>query len=428
MNNDAYAVALAEIEEDRLDKGVWARSFAESGGDESKAKATYIKVRAESIQSDAGVRVAVANSEAGATELPGLYASVIGEKNRGYYLAKFQAFDEQGPGLHASWNWAAFFFTGFWALYRRMYGWFFACVAANAAALTFAKVPNAPVYQAVLIVFCLLWLAFAIFADSLYYRRVKARIFAARRSNSDAAHVCMRLHATGGVLVWAPIVFGSIPVVGIVAAVALPAYQDYSKEKMLPVTFGTNDKVEASPARRSQIDEFLRDAPQQRPAAGQSPTPQFVPFTGVLDPSRRPTDSSQPLSRPQAASTAERKPVVPQVPVTRASEQERAYRTQVEADLKFASARAIENYPFLDTPVGKEALDKIIEKRDKLIAQGVYPALALTRAVNDFAQAYAPVAPSDVPKAKPTDTERPASYDSFPAVCRWVTPSEWSCK
>lgn len=36
-SNDAYAAALAEIEEDRLDKGVWARSFAESGGDESKA-------------------------------------------------------------------------------------------------------------------------------------------------------------------------------------------------------------------------------------------------------------------------------------------------------------------------------------------------------------------------------------------------------
>jgi len=47
--NDSYAAALAEIEEGRLDKGAWARSFAESGGDESKAKALYIKTRAESI-------------------------------------------------------------------------------------------------------------------------------------------------------------------------------------------------------------------------------------------------------------------------------------------------------------------------------------------------------------------------------------------
>ncbi len=50
-NNEAYATALAEIEECRLDKGIWARSFADSGGDEPKAKAAYIKARAEAIQS-----------------------------------------------------------------------------------------------------------------------------------------------------------------------------------------------------------------------------------------------------------------------------------------------------------------------------------------------------------------------------------------
>lgn len=48
--NDSYAEALAEIEEGRLDKGVWARSFAESGGDEPKAKALYIKARAEAMK------------------------------------------------------------------------------------------------------------------------------------------------------------------------------------------------------------------------------------------------------------------------------------------------------------------------------------------------------------------------------------------
>ncbi|MBK7507658.1 MAG: hypothetical protein IPI16_05585 [Comamonadaceae bacterium] len=34
--NDAYAGALAEIEEGRLDKGAWARAFADAGGDEPK--------------------------------------------------------------------------------------------------------------------------------------------------------------------------------------------------------------------------------------------------------------------------------------------------------------------------------------------------------------------------------------------------------
>jgi hypothetical protein len=48
--NDGYAKALAEIEEGRLDKGVWARAFADAGGEESKAKALYIKARAGAIQ------------------------------------------------------------------------------------------------------------------------------------------------------------------------------------------------------------------------------------------------------------------------------------------------------------------------------------------------------------------------------------------
>ena len=49
--NDAYAAALAEIEEGRLDKGVWARAFADAGGEDAKAKALYIKARAGAAKS-----------------------------------------------------------------------------------------------------------------------------------------------------------------------------------------------------------------------------------------------------------------------------------------------------------------------------------------------------------------------------------------
>ena len=31
----------------------------------------------------------------------GLYEAAIGEKNQGYYVAKFEDFDRRGPGLHA---------------------------------------------------------------------------------------------------------------------------------------------------------------------------------------------------------------------------------------------------------------------------------------------------------------------------------------
>lgn len=48
--NDHYAEALAEIEEGRLEKGVWARAFADAGGEAEKAKALYIRARAEALK------------------------------------------------------------------------------------------------------------------------------------------------------------------------------------------------------------------------------------------------------------------------------------------------------------------------------------------------------------------------------------------
>lgn len=50
--NDAFAEALSEIEESRLDKGVWARAFADAGGGAEKAKALYIRARAEALKND----------------------------------------------------------------------------------------------------------------------------------------------------------------------------------------------------------------------------------------------------------------------------------------------------------------------------------------------------------------------------------------
>jgi hypothetical protein len=49
-DNDSYAEALSEIDENRVDKGTWARCYAISEGDESKTKAAYIKVRAEAAR------------------------------------------------------------------------------------------------------------------------------------------------------------------------------------------------------------------------------------------------------------------------------------------------------------------------------------------------------------------------------------------
>lgn len=103
------------------------------------------------------------------------------------------------------------------------------------------------------------------------------------------------------------------------------------------------------------------------------------------------------------------------------------YEKQVKLDLQRASEAAIKDYPYLDTPDGQRAIDKIMAKRDLLIYQGVYPSDALRQAVNDHAPFNAPRAPKEAPKTELNSPE-PVKHSGFPSECRWVTPQDWSCK
>jgi len=47
--NRAYEIAADELNSEKKDKGLWARLFAESDGDENKTKARYINERAAQI-------------------------------------------------------------------------------------------------------------------------------------------------------------------------------------------------------------------------------------------------------------------------------------------------------------------------------------------------------------------------------------------
>ena len=52
----SYAEAMAEIDEGRTDKGLWARCFAESAGDEGRARAAYLAKRAVVVNEDVKLR------------------------------------------------------------------------------------------------------------------------------------------------------------------------------------------------------------------------------------------------------------------------------------------------------------------------------------------------------------------------------------
>ena len=158
-DNNSYAEAMAEVDEGRIDKGTWARAYAGSGGDESKAKAAYIKSRAVSIHSAAE------------------------------WSNTLPSDDTQGGRAESP--------------------------------VSNTKAPKAGNLQLTTV-----WL------------------------------------------------LGGVAVAGILAEVALPAYQDYSKRRVLAAT-----PVQA-PAPQLDLSEF-----QNAPNSIQAPVPQveFVPFTGKLD-------------------------------------------------------------------------------------------------------------------------------------------------
>ncbi len=158
-----------------------------------------------------------------------LYKAAIGEKNQAYYLVRFEKFDEDGARFHASWNWAAFFFTGLWALYRKMYALFFA-ILALVIIVNMAEKINTPSWVVLLLYLPLL--GFAVYGNSIYYRKVKAQIANAQASSTDDRKIISRLNAHSGVHSWTLYIFGAVTVIGIVAAIAIPAYQKNSASKL----------------------------------------------------------------------------------------------------------------------------------------------------------------------------------------------------
>jgi type IV pilus assembly protein PilA len=156
-----------------------------------------------------------------------LYAALIGEKRRDYYLKRFESFDDRGGGFIPSWNWAAFIFSGLWPLYRKMYAVFFVIFGISIVGeIIYATEPaGAPLFY---LIFLVLWFGIGIYGNALYYRHTKRKIAEARTTQPDAEKLLSYMQSKGGVHVWIIWVFLSIPIVGILAAIGIPAYQDYT--------------------------------------------------------------------------------------------------------------------------------------------------------------------------------------------------------
>ena len=160
------------------------------------------------------------------------WAAFIGDSNTHYYLTRF---DRVSRGDSGGWHWPAFFITWYWMLYRKMWVpaliYFFApYVFAMVVGAVTAAVPALGG-----LLFLAWWLGMLIVpgfkANAWYYGHFEKKMRDVRARGGSKDQMLARLEAAGGtsnILVIIVAVLGIIMGIGILAAIALPAYQTYT--------------------------------------------------------------------------------------------------------------------------------------------------------------------------------------------------------
>ena len=169
------------------------------------------------------------------------YAAVIGPKNQAYYLKRFATMNANGGGVHLSWHWPAFFVTWYWLMYRKMWGWslLYFCIPTIVAFIVGFALGSLEVAMGrqlsglpwLLVSIPLAVLVPPTMANWLYYHHCTKLMRAERIGASRERHLA-RLEAKGGTNKVVAVIFVIVVliwVIGILAAIGLPAYQEYTK-------------------------------------------------------------------------------------------------------------------------------------------------------------------------------------------------------
>lgn len=173
------------------------------------------------------------------------YKAIVGSKNQDYYLSYFSRFDSDGK-VSASWHWPAFFATSYWLLYRKM--WlnaliylllpYFIMIPTGIAAAVAGSSVKAIIGIGYFLFLIAIWVLPPMYANALYYKHCKKIISRVSASPHDSHRKLGELSGKGGTSNVAPIfyfvfVFIGLIIIGILAAIAIPAFQDYTTRARL---------------------------------------------------------------------------------------------------------------------------------------------------------------------------------------------------
>ena len=183
-------------------------------------------------------------------------SAFIGPSNNDYYMDRFRRIDE---GRGGGWHWPAFFITGGWLLYRKMWlaalAYLFglpiiATLLSSVVSVAINETLGGLIYIAYVIS---LFLVVPFFANKLYYARAKSKIATVNGSGLDEANRRQTIERKGGTSLIAAILILMIPFAGIMAAITIPAYQDYTIRAQVSEGFFL-----AAPAKAS-ISQYYAD-------------------------------------------------------------------------------------------------------------------------------------------------------------------------
>lgn len=202
-----------------------------------------------------------------------LYKAILGPKNQDYYLRQFSRFDSQGK-IGISWHWPALFVTFYWLLYRKM--WlnailYFFLPSLVYIALAVAEAVSGPAGRTLIGAGYLLYavgifLLPAMYANAMYYKHCRKKISEIRSLSQDPKNQIGMAIGKGGTsgLAIVVLVFSGIVLIGVLAAIAIPAYQDYTTRARLTeaAAIGRNaaDSVTDFYKQHGQIPRSLEEA------------------------------------------------------------------------------------------------------------------------------------------------------------------------
>ncbi|HKU12941.1 MAG TPA: pilin [Steroidobacteraceae bacterium] len=221
-----------------------------------------------------------------------LYRHAVGEKKAGYYVPLFYRFDQPG-GSRVSWNWPAFFVTFFWLLYRRMYGLavgYLLLLPIVFAILLFAATAVLGAMAGGLLYWLLIvgvqLILIPMFANAVYHWHVRRRIaqLAVDAPSQEALvqRVIGQASTAGAAVVIGAVCVYGIAILGILAAIAIPAYQDYTIRSQVVEGLGLATPVKESVARAYETSgDWPADLAEA--GVGEAPAGKYVSDIEVED-------------------------------------------------------------------------------------------------------------------------------------------------